>query len=372
MQYRKFGKTGVKVSALGFGCMRLPVTDSKDGSSIDRPEAKRILRDAIDKGLNYVDTAYPYHNGESELFVGEALQDGYREKVYLATKLPIWFVQKKEDFDRYLNEQLQKLQTDHIDMYMLHAMDKGRYQTMLDCQLTDCLDQAKADGRIRYAGFSFHDDMDTFKTIVDAYDWDFCQIQMNYIDVNNQATIEGMEYAAAKGIAVIIMEPLLGGKLANPPKQVAKVLPETKTPVEWALDFLWNRPEVSVILSGMSNAAQAADNLVYASRSGIGILSEEELELFRQAKEIYDTKAIVPCTKCQYCMPCPFGLNIPELFECYNQTATKSMEEARTAYASQPVKADACRKCHRCEKECPQHIGISDTMEELAGVFAEA
>ena len=371
MQYRDFGKTGEKVSALGYGCMRLPLLDPEDGKSIDQEEAIRMIRSAIDAGLNYVDTAYPYHDGESERLVGKALKDGYRERIFLATKLPMWMVHKTEDFDLYLNEQLEKLDTDHIDMYMLHAMDKGRYEDMCKYQLTDKLTEAKASGKIRYAGFSFHDDAEIFRTIVDSYDWDFCQIQMNYIDVNNQATMAGMEYAASKGIAVIIMEPLLGGKLANPPKQVAKALAPEKTPVEWALDYLWNRPEVSLILSGMSNMQQTMDNLLYADRSAVGMLSDEELAMFVQAKEIYDTKAIVPCTKCRYCMPCPFGLNIPELFESYNRTATQGMGEARKLYDSMEVKADACQKCQCCEQECPQHIKISEVMEELAGVFAE-
>lgn len=371
MQYRNFGSTGEKVSALGYGCMRFPLLDPKDGKSIDQEEAIRMIRTAIDAGLNYVDTAYPYHDGESEKLVGKALKDGYRERVFLATKLPIWLVHEKADFDCYLNEQLQKLDTDHIDMYMLHAMNKNRYEDMCKYHLTDKLTEAKASGKIRYAGFSFHDDAETFRTIVDAYDWDFCQIQMNYIDINNQATIAGMEYAASKGIAVIIMEPLLGGKLANPPKQVAKALSPDKTPVEWALDFLWNRPEVSVILSGMSDMKQTMENMLYADRSAVGMLSDEELEMLDQAKEIYETKAVVPCTKCRYCMPCPFGLDIPELFESYNRTVTQGMKEARKLYDSMEVKADACRKCYRCEKECPQHIKISEVMEELSGVFAK-
>lgn len=371
MQYRNFGSTGEKVSALGYGCMRFPLLDPKDGKSIDQEEAIRMIRTAIDAGLNYVDTAYPYHDGESEKLVGKALKDGYRERVFLATKLPIWLVHETADFDCYLNEQLQKLDTDHIDMYMLHAMNKNRYEDMCKYHLTDKLTEAKASGKIRYAGFSFHDDAETFRTIVDAYDWDFCQIQMNYIDINNQATIAGMEYAASKGIAVIIMEPLLGGKLANPPKQVAKALSPDKTPVEWALDFLWNRPEVSVILSGMSDMKQTMENMLYADRSAVGMLSDEELEMLDQAKEIYETKAVVPCTKCRYCMPCPFGLDIPELFESYNRTVTQGMKEARKLYDSMEVKADACRKCYRCEKECPQHIKISEVMEELSGVFAK-
>ena len=370
MQYRKFGNTGVEVSALGFGAMRLPVTDPSDSKSIDEKEAVRMIRTAIDNGVNYVDTAYPYHGGMSEVVVGKALQDGYREKTMLATKLPVWMVQKEEDFDRILNEQLEKLQTDHVDFYLLHALNKDRWKTVEECHLLKKLDEAKADGRIRFAGFSFHDDLNTFKEIVDAFHWDFCQIQFNYIDLEHQAGMQGLKYAASKGLGVVIMEPLLGGKLAVPPLQVQKVLPDTKTPVEWALDFLWNLPEVSLMLSGMSTMQQPQDNLMYADRSHIGMLSGEDVAMLGKAKHIYDTMAIVPCTKCAYCMPCPFGLDIPKTFEAYNQTATKGMEKAKELYDTLEKKADACRKCRHCEKECPQHIEISQIMTDIVKVFA--
>lgn len=370
MQYRKFGNTGVEVSALGFGAMRLPMTDPADNTSIDEKEAIRMIRAAIDSGVNYVDTAYPYHGGMSEVVVGKAMQDGYREKAMIATKLPVWMVKEEADFDRLLNEQLEKLQTDHVDFYLLHALSKDRFKTVKECNLLKKMEEAKRDGRIRFAGFSFHDDLDTFKHIVDAFDWDFCQIQFNYINLEYQAGMEGLKYAGARGLGVVIMEPLLGGKLAVPPAQVQKVLPDTKTPVEWALDFLWNLPEVSLMLSGMSTMQQTQDNLSYADRSHVGMLSEADIQMLAKAKHIYDTMAIVPCTKCAYCMPCPFGLDIPKTFEAYNQTATKGMEKAKELYDTLEKKADACRKCHRCERECPQHIKISQVMTDIVGVFA--
>ena len=211
MQYRKFGKFDIEVSALGFGCMRLPLL--ADGS-IDEPESIRLVRDSIDRGLNYVDTAYPYHGGKSELLVAKALKDGYREKVFLATKCPVWNVKTPEDFDRLLNEQLGKLETDHIDMYMLHAVSGDRWKELQELNAFEFLQKAKADGRIRYAGFSFHDNVTVFKDMIDAHDWDFCQIQYNYMDQTNQAGTEGLRYAADKGIAVSVMEPLLVCKLA--------------------------------------------------------------------------------------------------------------------------------------------------------------
>lgn len=371
MQYRKFGKTGAEVSALGFGCMRLPLTDPANSAAIDRTRAIKMIRDGIDAGVNYVDTAYPYHMGESERVVGEALQDGYREKVYLATKLPMWKVTKTEDFDLLLNEQLEKLKTDHVDFYLLHALNKERWELVLKLNLLDKLEEAKKDGRIRYAGFSFHDDLDCFKTIIDGYDkWDFCQIQFNYINTYDQAGLEGLEYAAARDIAVVIMEPLLGGKLANLSDQVKAKLPEGRDQVEWALDYLWNRPEVGTVLSGMSNEQQVADNLLYAGRSTVGMLSEAEVDCLKAAREVYQTMALVPCTKCEYCMPCPFGLEIPTIFEAYNQTAVRDRNEIKKAiYEPLAVKADACRKCRKCEKVCPQHIKISEVMGSVSAVF---
>lgn len=375
MKYRDMGRTGDKVSALGFGAMRLPVIEDEQGNkSINEEEAIRMIRSAIDNGVNYVDTAYPYHSGQSEILVGKALKDGYREKIYLATKSPVWEIHSEEDFDLLLDKQLKKLDVEYIDYYLLHALSRERLENVvLKYHLIDKMKEAKAKGKIRHMGFSFHDDAKTFRDIVDSTDaWDFCQIQMNYIDVNNQATIEGMEYAASKGLGIIIMEPLLGGKLANPPKNVMAALDGSKSPVEWALDFLWNRPEVSLLLSGMSTMQQTTDNLTYADRSSIGMLSEKDVAMLGKAKEIYDTMALVSCTKCEYCMPCPFGLQIPKTFEAYNKTATAGMKEAKVLYDTIDVKADSCRKCHKCESVCPQHIKISQVMETITKEFATA
>lgn len=370
MNMRKMGNTGIELSALGFGCMRLPTLEN---GAIDEKEAIRIIRDAIDNGLNYVDTAYYYHDQQSEVLVGKALQDGYREKVYLATKQPEYNIEKEEDFDNFLNTQLERLQTDHIDFYLLHALNRRTWdEKVVPFHVLDKMKKAKEDGRVRHLGFSFHDDFDTFKMIVDSFDgWEFCQIQMNYIDIENQATLKGLEYAAQKGLGVVIMEPLLGGKLANLSPQVKEKLDPAKTPVEWTLDFLWNRPEVSVILSGMGSEQMVKDNMTYASRSHVGMLSEKDIDMLMQARAEYQTRALVPCTGCAYCMPCPFGIDIPGMYEVYNQTVNRSREDSLAAYEALSVKADACKKCRRCEKACPQQISPLQTMPEIDAYFAK-
>lgn len=372
MHYRKF--TDTELFPLGFGCMRFPTTDGNPNSKeIDEEKAIEMLHYAIDHGVNYLDTAYPYHNYHSEVLVGKALKGGYREKTNIATKCPVWEVKSEEDFDRILSDQLNKLGTDTIDFYLLHALDKNRWKDIvLKFDLLSKMDQAKADGKIRHIGFSFHDDLDTFKKIVDGNpSWEFCQIQLNYINTDYQAGLEGLEYAHQKGLSVIIMEPLLGGKLAAPPLQVQKLLPETKKPVEWALDFLWNRPEVGVILSGMGTMEQVCQNITYAKESAVGMLSPQDLDMLANAKKTFDTMALVPCTKCAYCMPCPFGLDIPKIYEAYNRTASLGLEKAKEFYATLEVKADACKKCKKCEKECPQNIESHTLMPEIASVFAK-
>lgn len=369
MKYRKFGNLIDEISALGFGAMRLPVTG--EDNHIDEEEAIRMIRYAIDQGVNYVDTAYPYHNGESELVVGKALRDGYREKTFLATKCPVWAIHKEEDFERLLDEQLEKLQVDKIDFYLLHALDKDRLETKIKkFNLLKHMEKAKEAGKITYIGFSFHDELKVFKEIVDYYDkWDFCQIQFNYINTDYQAGVEGLEYAANKGLGVIVMEPLLGGKLANPYENVAKVFTDEKLPVEWALDFIWNRPEVALLLSGMSTIEQVEGNLMFASRSSADMLADKEIQMFQEAKRIFDTQAIVGCTKCAYCMPCPVGLHIPDLFDAYNKSAAIGVEKAKETYDIFEVKADQCKECRLCEKECPQHIEISQVMKEVIKTF---
>lgn len=377
MQYRTFGKLNWKASALGFGCMRFPILDG-DSSKIDESEATRMLHTAIDQGVNYLDTAYGYHSGNSERFLGRALKNGYREKVHLATKLPCWLVKSAGDFDKYFDEQLQKLQTDHVDFYLLHGLGAARWHEMRDLGVLPWAERAIASGRIRHLGFSFHDGFEAFKEIVDGYDkWDFCQIQYNYMDVAEQAGTRGLKFAAANGLAVVIMEPLRGGKLANPPEQVRHVwdsAPRQRTPADWALQWLWHQPEVSVVLSGMSTMQQVRENLASAELSGSHTLSAAELALFEQARERYKGLSPIPCTRCEYCMPCPNGLTIPALFDWFNQSVMYgSFDEARWRYEHlrPEEQASACMQCLQCEEHCPQHIAVSDWMKRVHAVLGE-
>ncbi len=370
MQYREFGKTGCRVSALGFGAMRLPMV--KETGKVDEETSIKMLRDAVDAGVNYIDTAYVYHDGVSEAVVGKALKDGYREKAYVATKNPVYFAKQQGDFEKYLDEQLNRLDMEYIDFYLLHALEKKTWEdNVLKFDMLRSLEKAKAAGKIKHIGFSFHDSLDTFKEIVDAFDWEFCQIQYNYINTDYQAGRAGLKYAADKGLGVVIMEPLLGGRLAVPPVEVAKVLPDKKTPVEWAFDFLWNQPEVGPVLSGMSLPGQVADNLIYADRSHIGMVTEEEAEIYLKAKEVYDTMALVPCTKCRYCIPCPAGIDIPKVYEAYNKTVSDGMDKAKEFYGKLSKNAADCLKCKKCESRCPQHIKSTELMPEINKIFTE-
>ena len=372
MQYRKLGSTGVSVSALGFGCMRFPTETRGNEAIICEDEAIAMLRESIDQGLNYVDTAYPYHQQQSESLVGKALKDGYRDKVCLATKSPMWLIKQEGDFEHYLDIQLSRLQVEHIDFYLLHALNQQRWDNVVQpLSILDRLEQAKRQGKIGHIGFSFHDRLPAFKKIVDGYDWEFCQIQHNYIDIEDQAGTAGLRYAAAKGLGVIIMEPLLGGKLAVPPASVSQALGPKKTPAEWGLDFLWNQPEVSVVLSGMGSMQQVRDNLKYADRSYVHMLSEQQLERLTSARTAYQALAKVPCTNCGYCMPCPVGLDIPALYKAYNLTAYDTVENAKKAYAEQTVKADACQSCMKCNLVCPQGIDPRIFMKEAAIFFKD-
>ena len=377
MQYRQFGKLDWKVSALGFGAMRLPTLGSS--SEIDEPEAIRMIRAAIDGGVNYIDTAYNYHGDNSERLVGKALKDGYRQKVRLATKLPSWQVTTASDFDRILNEQLQKLQAKAIDFYLLHALNAGSWQTVYELGVLDWAERAQADGRFRYLGFSFHDEYEVFQEVVDAYDkWTFCQIQYNYMNEEHQAGTKGLEYAAAKGLAVVIMEPLLGGKLVNPPQPVQALwdqAPTKRGAAEWALTWLWTKPEVAVVLSGMSTMEQVEDNLCSAERSGVGLLNKEELALVSRVRDQYSTLSAVPCTDCKYCMPCPNGVDIPRNFQLFNTGAMyDKFDEMRRVYEqhfAEEQRASACVQCRICEEKCPQNILISEWMPVVHTVLGE-
>ena len=361
MESRKFGNTGLTPSILGFGMMRM----KKDAEGkFDEQWSVETLRSAIDRGLTYVDTAYAY--GESERITGMALADGYREKVTLATKLPVNKVETEADFNRILDEELQKLQTDHIDVYLLHALNRDRWAHVLKKNILPMIQRAKAAGKIRHIGFSFHDDLDVFKTILNGFDsWEFCQIQLNYMDVNYQAGLEGMRLAHEKGLAVVIMEPLRGGAIANVPEEVAQMLP--KSPVESALDFLWNMPEVNVVLSGMSESQQVDQNLSYAERAHVGMLTEEENAAILAAGDKMRSFMQTPCTGCDFCNVCPQEIAIPKIFAIANKLQLdgdyiRAGEEYKVLEGHT---ADQCVSCGLCVEQCPQHIKI---FEELAKV----
>jgi predicted aldo/keto reductase-like oxidoreductase len=375
MQYRKFGKNQNDVSILGFGCMRFPVIDG-DSKHIDEQKSKEMLRYAYSHGVNYYDTAYPYHGGESERFVGKFLkEEGIREKIFLATKLPSWEVKSPADFDRLFNEQLEKLQTDYIDYYLIHALNPDFWKAVTENGVFDWADEQIAAGRIKELGFSFHAELPLFKEIIDAYDWSFAQIQYNYMDIENQAGLEGLMYAAQKGISLVIMEPLMGGKLANPPKEVEdtfKAADSQRSPVGWALQWLWDHKEVGVILSGMSELGQVEENVALAEESTVGMFSENDQLVISEAREGYNQRSAIPCTDCKYCLPCTVDLNIPGLFSIFNQGRMyDTLEEARRWYshAEAAKQASACIDCDDCESKCPQNIPISDWMPKVAAVM---
>jgi predicted aldo/keto reductase-like oxidoreductase len=305
--------------------------------------------------------------------LGQALKDGYRRKVRLATKSPVWQIQKPEDFDLYLREQMTRLQVEHIDFYLLQSLNAQRWPSILKFDVLGRAEAAVRDGRIGHIGFSFHDNLETFKKIVDAYPgWELCQIQYNYMDVENQAGTAGLRYAAAKGLPVVVMEPLLGGRLANPPAAVARFLGKGKarrSPADLAFRWVWNQPEVTTVLSGMNSMSQVEANVLSAESSEAGSLTAEEADLIERLRRAYLDRAAIPCTKCDYCLPCPNGVNIPRNFELYNDAAIHDDPTApRFVYErflEEKERASACIQCRECEPKCPQSIEIADWMPKV-------
>ncbi|MCU0820879.1 MAG: aldo/keto reductase [Spirochaetes bacterium] len=380
MLYRKVPKSGEELSILGFGCMRLAT--NKIGK-IDEKRAAGQIRYAIDQGVNYLDTAMPYHMGTSETFLPKALAGGYREKVKIATKLTPMYAKKFEDMDKVLNVQLKNLKTECIDYYLLHGLNRLSWETLRDLGVCDFLEKAKADGRIRYTGFSFHGDKDVFKEIIDYYSWEICQIQYNFMDENIQAGTEGLKYAASKNVGVIIMEPLRGGNLTKKiPAQVKPLWNEAKikrNPAEWALRWLWNRPEITVVLSGMNREEHVEENIRAAEGAVPGSMTADELNIIKRVADKYRELTKIGCTGCRYCMPCPSGVDIPVCFELYNDRFVfndkilpkifytirlgDGLETGKDSFASQ------CKECGACEEKCPQHIPIMERLRDVSAAF---
>lgn len=377
MQYRYFTKDKLKVSVLGFGCMRFPI-ENGDSGAIEENQATEMLHYAIDNGVNYIDTAYPYHQGNSEAFVGRALGNGYRDKVYLATKLPVWLCKTYEDFEKYLDEQLERLNTDYIDFYLLHSLNEKSWNNIVDLKIFDFVEEAKKKGKIKYIGFSFHDELPVFKSIIDSYNWDFCQIQLNYMDRQYQAGLEGFEYAVEKDISVVIMEPIKGGKLAAASEEISSIWEKSaikRSPARWALDWLYNFSEVSTVLSGMSTLEHVVENVETAKTARANSLSKEELSLVDEITGVYKKNIKVGCTSCEYCLPCPEGVAIPNIFDMYNNVYVYgAKEESQNRYEGL-VKAEKdsskCVECGICEGLCPQHLEIIQDLKDSHKVLAK-
>ncbi len=371
MNYRILGKTGELVSVLGFGCMRLPVING-NMKDIDLSESTKMIRYSIDHGLNYIDTAYVYHEGKSEEAVAKALRDGYREKVFIATKLPVWNVKNQEDMVRLLDEQIDNLETDCIDFYLVHSLNRTYWKKLIDMGLFEFLHQSKEKGKVKHLGFSFHDDYDLFQEIIDSFPWSFCQIQYNYLDENFQAGKKGLEYATKAGLGVIIMEPIRGGSLAgglNPKaKEILDQAPIQKTPAEWALRWVWDHPEVGVVLSGMSEMDQVMANIQSAADSEKSLTSQEK-EIIHAVRMVYENKKQINCTACKYCMPCPSGVDIRQCFEFFNRAHMMDNVIAARFWYNRIAKASNCTQCGQCETHCPQNIAITSKLKEVVELF---
>ena len=379
MLYRQLSKTGIDLSILGFGCMRLPIVDHKP-ERIDYHKAGEMLHYAIDNGVNYVDTAYFYHGtifgqrGESEPFVGEALSGGWRKKVHLATKMPLFHLTQEEQMESYLKEQLIRLKTDYLDFYLLHGLNGETWDRMKDLGAREFLDKKKAEGKLRFPAFSFHGKAEDFLRICNEYDWTFAQIQYNYMDTDFQAGYKGLKYAADKGIGVVVMEPLKGGKLAQKiPSEMMSVFNESeikRTPAEWALRFVWNETGVSTVLSGMNTLEQVVENIRIADEGVPDSLGKDELLIFNKLRNAMVIRIKADCTSCRYCMPCESGVDIPEVLAALNNAAVwNDPNPWLTGYIRVNGKAGKCTACKECEEVCPQQLPISGLMKEAVSLF---
>jgi len=374
MKYRTFSKRiAFQPSALGFGMMRLPMLNEQ---TIDVDQSIKMVRQAIDSGVNYLDTAYVYHGGESERIMGKVLKDGYRDKVKIADKMPMFLVKNESDLDRLFNEQLERLQVDKIDFYLLHALSKGYLPLFNKIPILKWLEKKKADGLIDYIGFSFHDKYPIFKKIVDLYNWDFCLMQFNFMDVNYQAGLKGLRYAHSKDMGVVIMEGLRGGQLTmSIPDDIQKLWANmSRPPVQSMFDFIWDFEEVGCIISGMSAMEQVKENLQYANASAIGKLSKAEHKQYKVIREAYLSKTQINCTKCNYCKVCPQKIAIPYIFDQLNEIKRYSNQRTpsfRYTFLEENQRANKCIACNVCVNHCPQQLQIPALLKKCSMVFDE-
>ena len=370
MKYRTMGKLGIRSSAFGLGCMRFNGKASGD-SVIDEQKAVSLIRRAIDGGVTYLDTAYVYLDKTSETVLGKALQDGYREKVTIATKMPMEYVHNRAEMEALLESELKKLQTDHIDFYLMHGINREKWEYFKSIGAPEFFNDMRKAGKIRYRCFSFHGPYEDFEFILNDWDWDMVQIQFNFMDVSNQAGLKGLKLAGEKGIPVVIMEGLLGGRLASAPDNVQVLydaFPVKRSSVEWAFRWLCNHPEVSVVLSGCNEPEQIDDNLRIFDTVEPGIMDEKELQLIDNVREAYLSRTRIGCTGCRYCMPCPNGVNIPGIFSVWNRTSLYNTDPA-TDWDLRQIRekengADRCVGCGACEAACPQHLSIIDSLQQ--------
>ncbi|MBR5468370.1 MAG: aldo/keto reductase [Firmicutes bacterium] len=377
MKYRKLGNTGIEISALGFGCMRFPL---KEDSTIDKEKVRELIKYAVENGINYIDTALTYHNGTNEKVLGEVLkEEGLRDKIYLGTKLPVWKAENEEHLEQIFEDQLASLQTDYLDLCFLHNMDYGNWETAKRLNVLDLFDRKIKEGKIRHIGFSCHGDFNNFKEICDAYNWEFCLLQFNYMDYDYQAGIAGVEYAAEKGLGLMIMEPLKGGQLAKqPPESVQKIWDRAnkeRSAARWGLAYLYNKAEVSCVLSGMNDMDMLKENIETAEMYDIGCLSEEELALYPEVKAEYEKLIKIPCTRCQYCIPCPMDVDIPANFEYYNMGHMYNSIESSRNFYNRPYfltrKSTRCIGCGVCIEKCPQHLNIPEYLKMISDDWAK-
>lgn len=380
MEYRKFKTLDKETSLLGMGVMRLPMDEQ---GRVNNQEGVELIRHAIDSGINYIDTGFTYHGGMSERIVGMAMKDGYADKAIVADKLPIWLCKEESDLDRYFDKQLKRLDMDCIDMYLIHNIIPANWKKVQKFNVLDWVTKKKEAGQVKHIGFSFHGDLELFKEVVDAYPWEFCQIQLNYIDRNEQATLEGLEYARNKGIDVIVMEPLKGGRLTDKvPQSVQDIwdnaaktgaLPSDRTPAEWAFKWVCAQKGVSLVLSGMSSIEQIDSNVEIFSKKDIDQLTQEEQAVIDEVTAEYNSKIKYGCTGCEYCLPCPQKLNIPGIIDylnvwyAYDKNPSTKYEYTTwmTAFGSD------CVGCGQCEEHCPQSLKIIDIMKDAVSQFGK-